>query len=83
MGAKRRLREPVGTDPIVWMDARKQRSLRKNKRPTSGDEVTYLHPHDSRRPPQGGTAQAQTGGVYGNDPLELILIRSGIAYAYV
>jgi len=38
MGAKRCLREPVGTDPIIWMEARQPLSLRKNKRPTSGDE---------------------------------------------
>jgi len=38
MGAGRCLKEPLGTDPTVWMEARKQLSLRKNKRSTRGDE---------------------------------------------
>jgi len=38
MGAGRRLKEPLKTDPIVWMEARKQLSLRKNKSLTRGDE---------------------------------------------
>jgi len=38
MGARRCLKELVKTYPIVWMEARKQLSLHKNKRLTRGDE---------------------------------------------
>jgi len=38
MGVRRRLKEPVKADPIVWMEARKHLSQRKNKRSTRGDQ---------------------------------------------
>jgi len=49
--------------------AQKQRSISKHC-----DEEDKPSSWDPRRPPLGGTAQAQWGGVYGNDFLELILI---------
>jgi len=38
MRARRCLKELVKTNPTVWMEARKQLSLRKNKRSTRGDK---------------------------------------------
>jgi len=69
-GGWKGLKEPVKTDPTVWMEARKQLSLCKNKRLPRGEEAEapIFIPT---------TTQAQLGGVSGNDPLELILIRSG------
>jgi len=49
--------------------AQKQKSINKHC-----DEEHEPLSWDPRRPPLGGTAQAQLGGVYGNDFLELILI---------
>ena len=40
------------------------------------EELSAFIPTTPWRPPPEGTAQAQTGGVHGNDFLELILIQS-------
>ena len=52
------------------MGARRELSLGRNK----GQSVNGPSSWDPRRPPPGGTAQVQLGGVYGNYSLELILI---------
>jgi len=51
------------------MGARREVSLRRNC-----DEEDESSSWTPGRPPLGGTAQAQLGGDYGNDFLELILI---------
>ena len=71
--------KPAETDLVVWTRAKGQLSLYKGTGSTSGDEeeLSDFIPTTPRRPPPEGTAQAQMGGVYGNDFLELILIQSG------